>query len=316
MLSHLFSTAPMLDYSDTHCRYFWRLFTPHALLYTEMIHVNAILHGKKAHFLSYEPQEHPLALQLGGHEPQALAQCAQYAQDEGFDEVNLNVGCPSDRVQSGSFGACLMREPERVAEGVAAMRAKVSIPVTVKTRIGVDQEDSYEFLSQFVSCVAEAGCEVFIIHARKAWLKGLSPKQNRDIPPLNYERVYQLKRDFPKLHFVLNGGIKDWDTAKLALVHLDGIMIGREACANPYFLAELEQQLYHTSLPTRRAILERYLDYIDLKLSNGVHHKKLLKPLMGLFHAQKDARVWRGLLSQPDFSIELFRKFILMNERI
>lgn len=313
---HRLSTAPMLDYSDTHCRYFWRLFSPHAVLYTEMIHANAILLGRRQQVLNYHQQEHPVALQLGGNDPQALAQCAQYAQENGYDEINLNVGCPSDRVQSGQFGACLMREPARVADCIAAMRARVTLPVTVKTRIGVDHDDSYEFLTHFISTVAQAGCELFIIHARKAWLKGLSPKQNRNIPPLIYERVHQLKQDFPQLHFVLNGGVNDMTTAKQQLTQVDGIMIGREAYSNPYFLAELEHEIHGVPLPSREAILACYLDYVDEKLAEGMHYKKLLKPLMGLFYGQSNARQWRGLLSQGNssFSSDMLRSSLRLSE--
>ncbi len=301
----LISTAPMLDYSDRHCRYFWRLFSPHAWLYTEMVHSNAILLGKRNQVLAFDEEEHPIALQLGGHDPQSLAQCVQYAQAQGYDEVNLNVGCPSDRVQSGQFGACLMRDPLRVAECVAAMKAVSTIPITVKTRIGVDHDDSYAFLAHFIATVAEAGCNVFIIHARKAWLKGVSPKQNRMLPPLLPERVHQLKRDFPSLLFILNGGLNNSAMVKTQGVGLAGVMVGREIYNNPFFLAELEQHFYGTPIPTREIILEKYLAYVQQQLTQGVRANRLSKPLMGLYYGRPCARRWRTLLSRPDASLSI-----------
>lgn len=296
-ISRILSTAPMLDYSDTHCRYFWRLFSAHAVLYTEMIHANAVLYGKRERCLAFDTLEHPVALQLGGNDPDSLAESARYAAKYGYDEVNLNIGCPSDRVQSGQFGACLMRKPKLVAACVAAIKEAVNLPVTIKTRIGVDHDDSYAFFCEFVEQVSAAGTSIFIIHARKAWLKGLSPKQNRDIPPLIYERAYQLKEDFPHLTVIINGGIKTIVDAKNHLEHVDGVMIGREICANPMLLGELEQALFQSHLPSRESILHQYLSYVEKQLVLGVPYRSLLKPLMGLCFAQSNAKHWRQTLA-------------------
>lgn len=294
------SVAPMMDYTDRHERYFLRLLAPQVLLYTEMITTGALLHGDHQYLLQYHPEEHPLALQLGGSDPKQLSACARMGQEAGYDEINLNVGCPSDRVQSGRIGACLMLEPALVAEGVAAMKAAVNIPVTVKCRIGVDEQDSYEQLKFFIETVASAGCEVFIVHARKAWLSGLSPKENREIPPLRYEVVEALKRDYPKLCFVLNGGIKTLPQVQGALQNLDGVMIGREAYSNPYFLAELQQQIYspNQSLPLRAHIIERFLPYIEEQLSKNTRLNSISRHILGLFHGQKGANRWRRYLSE------------------
>ena len=261
MISRKLSIAPMLDWTDRFERYFLRLITRHTLLYTEMITTGALLHGDRERFLRFDPAEHPVALQLGGSDPQALAACARLAEERGYDEVNLNLGCPSDRVQSGRFGACLMAEPELVGECMAAMMAAVKIPITIKSRIGIDHQDSYEELTAFVAKVAEAGCHTFIVHARKTWLQGLSPKENREIPPLHYERVHQLKQDFPQLEITINGGIKTLDEAEEQLRHVDGVMIGREAYHNPWILAEADQRLYGDDhpIPTRHEVLERLL---------------------------------------------------------
>ncbi len=244
----------MLDWTDRHCRYFHRLLSEHALLYTEMVTTGAIIHGK-ADYLAYNDEEHPLALQLGGSNPTDLAHCAKLAQDRGYDEVNLNVGCPSDRVQNGRFGACLMGEAELVAQCVSAMREVVDIPVTVKTRIGIDEQDSYQFLTDFIGTVSEkGGCDDFTIHARKAWLSGLSPKENREIPPLDYPRVYQLKRDFPHLTMAVNGGVKTLAEIEAHLEHLDGAMVGREAYQNPYMMVELDQRLFGSNKPLKKNV--------------------------------------------------------------
>ncbi|MFI3122650.1 MAG: tRNA dihydrouridine(20/20a) synthase DusA, partial [Methylococcales bacterium] len=248
-LSHRFCVAPMLDWSDRHCRYFHRLLSKNALLYTEMVTTGALIHGNTQRFLQFNAEEHPVALQLGGSNPNDLAICARMAEESGYDEVNLNVGCPSDRVQNGRFGACLMAEPQLVGDCIAAMQAVVKIPVTVKSRIGIDERDSYEELTQFIDTVSKAGCETFIIHARKAWLKGLSPKENREIPPLCYETVFQLKRDFPQLEIVINGGITTLEQSSELLNHVDGVMLGREVYQNPYLLAEVDMVLFGDDVP-------------------------------------------------------------------
>jgi len=291
----------MLDWTDRHCRFFLRLISKQALLYTEMVTTGALLHGDRQRFLQFDPSEHPLALQLGGSDPAGLAACAKMAEDFGYDEVNLNVGCPSDRVQNGSFGACLMAEPELVAECVGAMRKAVSIPVTVKSRIGIDDRDSYEELIKFIGTVAEAGCDTFIVHARKAWLKGLSPKQNREVPPLRYDTVYRLKQDFPTLQIVLNGGITTLDQAEDVLGNgVDGVMVGREAYHNPYILAEVDRRLFGASAEviTRAEIIEKLLPYIEQQRAEGVRLHSITRHILGLFHGEPGARSWRRHLSE------------------
>lgn len=290
----------MLDWTDRHCRYFHRLLTQYSLVYTEMITTGAILHGNRDYLLAYSAAEHPIAIQLGGCEPRDLAVCAKIAESYGYDEVNLNVGCPSDRVQSGKFGACLMAEPELVAECVAAMQADVKIPVTVKTRIGIDNNDSYEALTHFIATVAAAGCKKFIIHARKAWLKGLSPKENREIPPLRYDVAAQLKNDFPRLHFVLNGGIKNLDEISLHLKNFDGVMLGREAYQNPYILAFVDQNYYDNAslIKSREEVVEQLLPYIESQLSKGQSLTHITRHILGLFQGQPGARHWRRYLSE------------------
>ncbi|MGB2079284.1 MAG: tRNA dihydrouridine(20/20a) synthase DusA [Vibrio sp.] len=298
--SNRFSIAPMLDWTDRHCRYFHRLMTKNTLLYTEMVTTGAIIHGK-GDFLKFNQEEHPVALQLGGSNPKDLATCAQKAVEYGYDEINLNVGCPSDRVQNGKFGACLMAEPELVAECIAAMNAVVDIPVTVKTRIGIDEQDSYEFLTRFISIVHEqGGAQQFTIHARKAWLNGLSPKENREIPPLDYPRAYQIKRDFPHLDIAVNGGIKTLDEAKQHLQHLDGVMVGREAYQNPYLLAGVDQALFGSTEPVikRRAIVEQMYPYIEAQLSQGASLGHITRHMLGLFQAMPGARQWRRYISE------------------
>lgn len=294
------SVAPMLDWTDRHCRYFHRKLSTQTLLYTEMVTTGAIIHGK-GDFLAYNQEEHPLALQLGGSNPQDLAHCAKLAQERGYDEVNLNVGCPSDRVQNGRFGACLMGEPQLVADCVAAMRDVVDIPVTVKTRIGIDDQDSYEFLTDFVSTVSEkGGCEQFTIHARKAWLSGLSPKENREIPPLDYPRAYQIKKDFPHLMVAVNGGVKTLDETLEHLQHLDGVMIGREAYQNPYILAEVDQKVFglDTPIKKRKQIVEEMLPYIEQQLAKGAYLGHITRHMLGLFHNMPGARQWRRHISE------------------
>jgi len=298
-LDRTFSIAPMLDWTDRHYRYFARLMSANALLYTEMVTTGAILHGR-GDYLAYNQEEHPLALQLGGSNPTELARCAKLAAERGYDEVNLNVGCPSDRVQNGRFGACLMAEPELVAECVDAMKQVVDIPVTVKTRIGIDAQDSYEFLTQFIDIVQAKGCSDFIIHARKAWLSGLSPKENREIPPLDYGRVYQLKRDYPLLNISINGGVTTLAQAKEHLAQLDGVMMGREAYQNPYILAEVDQVLcgHQREVISREAVIEAMLPYIEAHLQSGGRLNHITRHMIGLFQGLPGARAWRRYLSE------------------
>jgi tRNA-dihydrouridine synthase A len=295
-----FCIAPMLDWSDRHCRYFHRLLSKKALLYTEMVTTGALLHGDRHRHLQYNAQEHPVALQLGGANPADLAVCAKMAEDYGYDEVNLNIGCPSDRVQNGRFGACLMLEPETVAESVAAMKQAVAIPVTVKSRIGVDEQDSYEHLTHFINPVAAAGCESFIIHARKAWLSGLSPKENREVPPLRYDVVYQLKKDFPQLEIILNGGITTLESSVEILHHVDGVMLGREVYQNPYILAEVDPRLFGLTemVKTRQEVALSLIPYIQHHLQQGVRFNSISRHILGLFHAQRGGRAWRRYLSE------------------
>ncbi|MTD28982.1 tRNA dihydrouridine(20/20a) synthase DusA [Erwinia sorbitola] len=298
--AHRFSIAPMLDWTDRHCRYFHRQLTRQTLLYTEMVTTGAIIHGK-GDYLAWSTEEQPVALQLGGSDPAALAQCAKLAEERGYNEVNLNVGCPSDRVQNGRFGACLMGEAQLVADCIKAMRDVVSIPVTVKTRIGIDDQDSYEFLCDFIQRVAEqGGCETFIIHARKAWLSGLSPKENREIPPLDYERVYQLKRDFPQLTLSLNGGVKSLEEASIHLQHLDGVMMGREAYQNPGLLAQVDQTIFGSRLPMADpvAVVRAMYPYIERELAKGTYLGHVTRHMLGLFQGIPGARQWRRYLSE------------------
>nr|WP_113864937.1 tRNA dihydrouridine(20/20a) synthase DusA [Brenneria salicis]NMN90639.1 tRNA-U16,U17-dihydrouridine synthase [Brenneria salicis ATCC 15712 = DSM 30166]RBP66865.1 tRNA-U16,U17-dihydrouridine synthase [Brenneria salicis ATCC 15712 = DSM 30166]RLM32153.1 tRNA dihydrouridine(20/20a) synthase DusA [Brenneria salicis ATCC 15712 = DSM 30166] len=295
-----FSVAPMLDWTDRHCRYFLRQLSRHTLLYSEMVTTGAIIHGK-GDYLAYSEEEHPLALQLGGSDPAALAHCALMAEQRGYDEVNLNVGCPSDRVQNGRFGACLMGEAALVADCVKAMKDRVSIPVTVKTRIGIDDHDSYEFLCDFIHTVADrGGCDTFIVHARKAWLSGLSPKENREIPPLNYPRVYQLKRDFPALTIAINGGIKTLAEAKTHLHYLNGVMVGREAYQNPGILAQVDHELFGEPSASRDivGVVESMYPYIERELSNGAALGHITRHMLGLFQGVPGARQWRRYLSE------------------
>ena len=300
MLNHRFCIAPMLDWTDRHGRFFLRLLSRHVRLYTEMVTTGAVLRGDRERFLAYDPAEHPLALQLGGSDPADLAQCTSIAADFGYDEVNLNVGCPSDRVQSGRFGACLMAEPDLVAECVAAMRSVVAIPVTVKTRIGIDDRDSYEELVDFVRRVAAGGCETFIIHARKAWLKGLSPRENREIPPLRYEVVDQLKRDFPDLSIVLNGGLTTLDQVAAQLNRVDGVMMGRAACENPFLLAGVDQRFFNSreSPISRHQVVAAFTPYMKEQLRQGTPLHCMTRLMLGLFQGIPGARAWRRTLSE------------------
>ncbi len=294
------SVAPMLDWTDRHCRYFLRLITRHTLLYTEMVTTGALIYGDQDRHLRFDPAEHPLALQLGGADPRAMAHCARLGADWGYDEVNINVGCPSDRVQNGRFGACLMAEPQVVADCVAAMKDAVALPVTVKCRIGIDDRDSYEELAGFVAAVAAAGCDALIVHARKAWLQGLSPRENREVPPLRYAVVARLKADFPALTIVINGGILTLDAAADFLTHLDGVMIGRAAYENPWMLAQADRLIYGAAdpVPTRHEVLERFLPYVARQLQTGVPLGAMSRHLLGLFQGQPGARAWRRHISE------------------
>lgn len=293
-----FSVAPMLDWTDKHCRYFHRLMSKNALLYTEMITTGAILMGK-GDYLHYHEEEHPVALQLGGSDPEALAKCAVLAHERGYDEINLNVGCPSDRVQNGRFGACLMADAELVARCVEAMRNASPVRVTVKTRIGIDDQDSYAFLTDFIDTVSPF-CDTFIIHARKAWLSGLSPKENREIPPLDYPRVYQLKQDFPHLTIAINGGIKSLEEAQTHLQHVDGVMIGREAYQNPSLLLSVDQALFGDTATPKSAVevIESLYPYIESQLSQGVYLGHITRHILGIFQGLPGAKQFRRHLSE------------------
>ena len=288
----------MMERTDRHFRYLLRLLAPRTMLYTEMVTAAAIVHGDSSRLLRYDPVEHPVALQLGGSEPELLGAAARMGAQQGYDEINLNIGCPSERVQSGRFGVCLMREPTLVAECVAAMRATVNVPVTVKTRIGVDHDDDFAFLARFVETVAAAGCRTFVVHARKAWLHGVSPKANRTLPPLDYERVAALKRAFPALEIIVNGGITTIEQVRTQLERVDGVMIGREAWRQPWLMAELDR-LVHGARATlsREDVAQAYLAHIARELEEGTRLSQVLRPLSGLYHAEPGAAQWRRELS-------------------
>jgi tRNA-dihydrouridine synthase A len=291
----------MMDWTDRHCRTFHRLLAPNALLYTEMVTAPAVIHGDRARLIGFDHAEHPVALQLGGSDPVELAEAARIGVDLGYDEINLNVGCPSDRVQSGRFGACLMREPALVADCVAAMRAAVThtrVPVTVKCRIGVDEQDEYAGLAEFVEKVHLAGCGVFVVHARKALLQGLSPKENREVPPLNYERVYRLKREHPGLTVVINGGITSVEATREHLERVDGVMLGRVAYHEPYRLAEIEHDLFGTPLPDRDQILRSMRPYVEAHLARGDRLQHISRHILGLYQGLPGARAYRRVLSE------------------
>lgn len=296
-LPHI-SVAPMMDWTDRHDRYFLRLIAPDIKLYTEMITAQALKHGDVAHLLKFHPSEKYLALQLGGSDSKLLAEAAKLGEDWGYDEINLNVGCPSPRVSKGRFGACLMLEPKLVAECIAAMQSSVTVPVTVKCRIGVDQQDSYESLHAFISLITQAGCKTFIVHARKAWLSGLSPKENREIPPLCYEVVHRVKKDFPELNIILNGGIKTLADIDAQLPHVDGLMIGRAAYHNPYFLAEIQAKYFpNKEILSRKKVIEKFLPYIAQELENGVKLTNISRHILGLFHGLPGGAAWRRYIS-------------------
>ncbi len=290
----------MMEWTDRHCRYFMRLLSKDVYLYTEMVTCGAILHGDAAHALRFHPAEHPLALQLGGSDPADLAASARIAAEFGYNEINLNVGCPSDRVQTGRFGACLMAEPQQVADCVAAMAAAVTLPVTVKCRIGIDDLDRYEHFRHFIVTVAAAGCRTFIVHARKAWLHGLSPKQNREVPPLRYDLVHRLKQELPHLEIIINGGITDLDQAEAQLQHVDGVMMGRAAYHHPGLLAEVDRRFYHDPhpAPTQQEVVERLLPYVEAQLAAGTQLHHITRHVLGLFQGRRGARAWRRYLSE------------------
>jgi tRNA-dihydrouridine synthase A len=294
-----FCVAPMMDWTDRHCRYFHRRLTRRARLYTEMITAPALAHGDVPRHLDFDPDEHPVALQLGGSDPAPLAHAATLGQRWGYDEINLNCGCPSERVQTGSFGACLMAEPALVADCVRAMRDAVTIPVTVKHRIGLDAGQDYAFVRDFVGTVGAAGCDVFIVHARNAVLKGLSPKENREVPPLRYEVVHRLKRDFPGTVFVLNGGLGDWRTIESELDHVDGVMLGRTAYHDPFFLAQVDSRLFDDQGParTRAQALEAMLGYVDAQVARGTPLRAIARHMLGLYHGCSGGRRFRQILS-------------------
>lgn len=290
----------MLDWTDRHCRFFLRLLSANTVLYTEMVTTGAIIYGK-GDYLGFNKQEHPLVLQLGGSNPQDMARCAGIAQSKGYDEININVGCPSDRVKNGSFGACLMSTPEVVAQCVRAMQSEVDIPVTVKCRIGIDDMDDDAGLTNFVLPVHDAGCEHFIVHARKAWLQGLSPKQNRDVPPLNYDRVYKLKQENPQLHISINGGITSLEQANKHLQSVDGVMMGREVYANPYILSSVDELIYKDTNPvqvSRNDIVRAMTVYIHEQVENGTRVWHIARHVLGLFQGQTGGKIWRRYLSQ------------------
>lgn len=299
-LDRRFSVAPMLDWTDRHCRYFLRLISKHTLLYTEMVTTGAIIYGK-GDYLGFNTEEHPVAVQLGGSDPADMARCAVLSQERGYDEVNINVGCPSDRVKNGSFGACLMAQPEVVANCVKAMQAEVDIPVTVKCRIGIDDMDEDEDFSRFINIVADAGCDTFIVHARKAWLQGLSPKENREIPPLNYPRVHRLKETRPELSISINGGIKTLEDTQEQLALVDGVMMGREVYSNPYIMASVDKDIFGDTSATpasRRWLVEQMQTYIERQEDPYFKPWHAARHMLGLFQGQAGGRIWRRYLSQ------------------
>ena len=300
MNSHVkFSVAPMMDWTDRHCRYFYRLMSKDAQLWTEMVTAKAIIHGDKNRLLDYDAKEHPLVLQLGGSDPKEMAIAAKVGQDWGYDEININVGCPSDRVQSGSFGACLMQTPDTVAQCIESMGEVVDIPLSVKSRIGVDDMENYEELTNFINIVSKAGCQNFVVHARKAWLKGLSPKENRTVPPLNYDWVYQLKRDFSELTIGINGGIMSLAEVSDHLEFVDNTMLGRAAYHQPYILAGVDQALYQKKHPviTREEVLLDFIEYMKIQHTNSVPIRSMTRHILGLYHAQPNAKKFKRLLS-------------------
>lgn len=317
-LKRIFSVAPMMARTDRHCRYLMRLISRHALLYTEMITSAAILHGDRERLLGFDPAEHPVALQLGGSDPEELARAARIGAAFGYDEINLNIGCPSDRVQKGRFGACLMAEPHLVARCVAAIAEAADVPVTVKCRIGIDDQDTENDLSCFVETVADAGCRTFVVHARKAWLEGLSPKQNRDVPPLDYGRVYRLKAARPDLEIVVNGGICHLDDAETHLRHVDGVMVGRAAYDDPFLLADVDRRFYGVARREidRVSVIERMIPYIERELKRGTPLSAITRHMLGVVQGIPGARAWRRQLTEgavkPGAGIEVVRQALAL----
>ena len=290
----------MMEWTDRHCRFFLRLISKHALLYTEMVTADAVLRGDRNRLLQFHVDEHPVALQVGGSDATSLAEAARIGAEFGYDEINLNVGCPSDRVQAGRFGACLMAEPELVADLIAAMGEGAKVPVTVKCRIGIDDQDAEESLDRFIDAVAQGGCRTFILHARKAWLQGLSPKENRDIPPIDYDRVYRMKTRRPDLTIIVNGGIGSFSEAEEHLTHVDGVMLGRAAYQDPYILAEVDQRLFGEGepAPSRLDVLDSFMLYVEAELARGVRLNQMTRHILGLFHGQPRARAFRRVLAK------------------
>ena len=321
-LGRRFSVAPMMDWTDRHCRMFHRQLSARALLYSEMLTTRAVIHGDREHLMGFSKAEHPVALQLGGSDPVELAEAARIGEHLGYDEINLNCGCPSDRVQSGRFGACLMAEPDTVARGVEAMLKAVKVPVTVKCRIGIDDQDAEDDFNRFIATVAGAGCETFIVHARKAWLQGLSPKENRDIPPLDYDRVYRLKQARPGLTIVINGGIEDLDQCEQHLCHVDGVMLGRAAYQRPWLLADVDRRLFGepvNPVSTRAEAVEALLPYVEQRLAQGDYLTRITRHMLGLYHGCHGGRHWRRMLSEDarrdGAGIELIRKALELIEQ-
>ncbi|MCJ7527616.1 MAG: tRNA dihydrouridine(20/20a) synthase DusA [Methyloceanibacter sp.] len=298
--SHRFCVAPMMEWTDRHCRYFLRLISRRSFLYTEMVTADAVLYGNRERVLGFSPEERPVGLQLGGSDPEKLAAASRVGADYGYDEINLNVGCPSDRVQSGRFGACLMAEPDLVAECVAAMGEAAGLPITVKCRIGIDDQDAEAGLDRFIDAVADAGVRTVIVHARKAWLKGLSPKENRDVPPLDYDRVFRLKTRRPELEIVLNGGIGSLAAAQAHLPHVDGVMLGRAAYADPYLMVEVDAALFgsNETPPSRLDVLDCFVPYVEAELARGARLNQMTRHILGLFHGQPRARAFRRHLAE------------------
>ena len=319
--SRRFCAAPMMDWSDRHCRFFWRLLSKNTLLYTEMVTTGALIHGDRERFLAFSPAEQPVALQVGGSDPAALAQCTGFAAQWGYSEINLNCGCPSDRVQSGRIAACLMAEPALVRDCISAMREAADIPVTIKHRIGIDDMDDYQGLRDFVAIVAESGCKTFIVHARKAWLQGLSPKENRDIPPLDYALVARLKAEFPQLEIIVNGGITTLEQCETLLQGVDGVMLGREIYANPYLLAGVDRALFDGSAatPGRSEVMAQFMDYCELELAKGTRLNQMTRHILGLYQGLPGARRFRRVISEnahkPGAGIEVLQQALRQLEQ-
>lgn len=313
-LNRRFTAAPMMDWSDSHCRSFWRLLTKQTVFYSEMVTTGAIIHGDRKRFLDFNACEHPLALQVGGSDPKALAECARIAEDWGYDEINLNCGCPSDRVQNGMIGACLMAEPALVADCISAMQRAARIPVTIKHRIGIDDMEDYAGLVNFVRTVAATGCNTFIVHARKAWLKGLSPKENREVPPLQYDKVVQLKKDYPELEIIINGGITTLEQSLSLLEQVDGVMLGREIYSNPFLLADVDQKIYGSSAPaaSREEVMEGFMAYAEEQMGKGVRLNYMTRHILGLYHGMPGARRFRRVISEqahlPNAGIDVLKR--------